>query len=58
VLAAPILVTAQLGVGTIIIALVLLADVVWALWQSKREVIMPEASDELQKVKVADKLYE
>src|SRR5207237_759461 len=58
VLAAPVLVTAQLGVVTIIIALVLLAAVVWALWQSKREVIMPEPSDELGKVKVADKLYE
>ncbi|MCL4504785.1 MAG: sodium-translocating pyrophosphatase [Chloroflexi bacterium] len=43
VLAAPLLVTAQMNFVTIVITLVLLAGVVWAIWQSKREVIVATA---------------
>jgi len=43
-LAAPILVRTEMNLVTAIIALVLLAGVVWAIWQSKKEVILPEAS--------------
>ncbi|HEY3290895.1 MAG TPA: sodium/proton-translocating pyrophosphatase, partial [Anaerolineae bacterium] len=44
VLAAPLLVTAKFDIVTIIIVAVLLAGVVWAIWQSKREVTLPESS--------------
>ena len=44
-LAAPLLVTARLdNPVTIIVVLVLFAAVIWAIWQSKREVILPESS--------------
>jgi K(+)-stimulated pyrophosphate-energized sodium pump len=44
VLAAPLLVTAKFDIVTIIVVAVLLAGVVWAIWQSKREVTLPESS--------------
>jgi K(+)-stimulated pyrophosphate-energized sodium pump len=43
-LAAPILVAVKLDAVTVIVALVLLAGVIWALAQSKKEVILPESS--------------
>jgi K(+)-stimulated pyrophosphate-energized sodium pump len=43
-IAAPLLVTVQMNAVTIIISLVLLAAVVWALAQSKKEVTLPESS--------------
>ncbi len=48
VLAAPLLVTAQLNFVTIVIALILLAGVVWAIWQSKREVVVATAQPTIQ----------
>ncbi len=47
-LAAPLLVTVQMNIVAIIVALVLLAAVVWALAQSKREVILPESTIAVQ----------
>ncbi len=44
-LAAPLLVTSKLeNPVTIVIVIVLFAAVIWAIWQSKREIILPESS--------------
>ena len=43
-LAAPILVRAEMNWVTVIVVVVLLAGVVWAIWQSKKEVVLPESS--------------
>ncbi|MCL5998539.1 MAG: sodium-translocating pyrophosphatase [Chloroflexi bacterium] len=53
-LTAPILVMAQLNVVTILVAAVMLGAVVWALFQSKKEVTLPASSTAAQ-VKVASK---